>query len=87
MRIIIFLLAITFFLRACPKKKIISYGPYQAIRCGASNKDFDLDKFIFHKKNGYLYYYDPFIDDFKTINNRILLALIKMNNHLMHQIY
>ena len=67
---IIFLIAIALLLRAYPKHQPISYGPYQAIRCGLNRKTSDKDRFIFNSKNGYLYYFDLAKDEFKPLSQR-----------------
>ena len=54
---------------ACKKENSISYGPYQAISCESSRKNF-FKEYIFNKKNGYLYFYEPKSDQFMPLNLR-----------------
>ncbi len=54
-----------------PQEKIISNGSYQAIKCGSNYRHLNLDKFIFDKENGYLFYYDINSDSFNSINKRV----------------
>ena len=70
MREIIFLLTIALLITACPKQRPITYGRYQAIRCGINRKESNQETFIFDSKNGYLYYFDLAKDEFKPLRQK-----------------
>ena len=57
------------FIGACKKEKTNSYGQYQAISCESKNKKLFYN-YIFNKKNGYLYFYEPKNDEFIPLNQR-----------------
>ena len=46
----------------CQEEKLNSHNAYQSISC--EYKEGFKKKYIFNKKNGYLYFYDPVSDDF-----------------------
>ena len=50
----------------CKQEKPNSYSPYQAISC--ESKEGFKKKYIFDKKNGYLYFNDPASDDFLPLS-------------------
>ena len=61
-------LKLLFLLASCNSQNPISIGPYQALICKSSIDE--LTKYIFHKDNGYLYFYSSEKDDFIPLNLR-----------------
>ena len=62
-------LLLTFFiilLAGCQEEKPNSYSAYQSISC--EYKEGFKKKYIFNKKNGYLYFYDSISNDFLPLN-------------------
>ena len=57
------------FIGSCKKEKTNTYGKYQAISCESTSKQF-FNNYIFNKKNGYLYFYEPKNDEFIPLNQR-----------------
>ena len=76
-----FILLVTFALSlgACSKSQPISSGPYQALKCGINRRISSPSKFIFHKNNGYLYYFDSLTDTFNPLT-RIVEEGIYLNS-------
>ena len=70
MRQFILLVLLAISLGSCSRSQPISSGPYQALKCGLTRRIVSPSKFVFHKKNGYLYYFEPLTDTFKPITRR-----------------
>jgi len=66
----ILLVLLTIFLGSCSRSQPIFSGPYQALKCGRTRKISLPSTFVFHKDNGYLYYFEPLTDTFKPITIR-----------------
>ena len=75
---ILFLILLIFFLEACKQNKPISYGPYQALSCESKDKEL-FNKYIFNKKNGYLYFYEKKTDEFIPLNLRFEAGFFSEN--------
>ncbi len=60
---------------ACSNRRPISSGPYQALKCGLNPSIAQPSKFVFHKNNGSLYYFDLLTNSFKPITRRVEEAL------------
>ena len=62
----LFLIFFIILLEGCQQERPISYRSYLAINC-ESKEEFK-KKYIFNKKNGYLYFYDSTSNDFLPLN-------------------
>ena len=66
---IFFFIFLICFLGGCKNEKNVSYSPYKALGCESKDKNF-LNKYIFNKNNGYLYFYETKRDAFVPLNLR-----------------
>ena len=71
MKKIILFVALLLLFKVCLQSKPIPFDSYYALKCGLNRRNDSMNKFIFNKNTGSLFYFDTITETFKPITKRI----------------